>query len=187
MAEPNSREAFIQYCLRQLGSPVININVTPAQCNDRVDDSLTIWREFHYDAVQRTYLRHKVTAEDMVNHWIPCGDDIQSVVRVLQYDEANMNIFDIRYQLRLQDFYNFSNVSMQHYQTIVSLISNYWVKILRIAGNSLEPFLPSVIMKWIGQSAAEPCSKTEGSTTRVYPVGNSIAEVQNIQLVLMMI
>ena len=113
--EPNSREEFGQYCLRQLGAPIININVTPMQVDDRIDDALTIWREYHYEATQRIYLKHQVTTEDMANHWIPCGDDIQSVVRVVQYDEGNLNIFDIRYQLRLQDFYNFSNVSMQHY------------------------------------------------------------------------
>jgi len=101
MAEPNSREEFGQYCLRQLGDPVIHIEITPEQVDDRIDDALTMWREYHYDSVTRTYLKHQVTSTDMQNHWIPCSDDIQSVVRVLQYDEGNLNIFDIRYQLRL--------------------------------------------------------------------------------------
>ena len=113
--EPNNRQEFGEYCLRQLGKPIIKIEITQEQVDDRIDDALTMWREFHYDATQRTYLKHQITTTDLINHWIPCGDDIQSVIRVVQYDEGNLNIFDIRYQLRLQDFYNFSNVSMQHY------------------------------------------------------------------------
>jgi hypothetical protein len=112
---PTSRETFIQFCLRRLGHGVVHIEGTPEQWDDCVDLALTKWREYHYEAVQRTYLKHQITSQDLTNMWIPCDDTIMSVVRVLQYNEENLNIFDVRYQLRLQDFYNFSNVSMQHY------------------------------------------------------------------------
>jgi hypothetical protein len=102
MAEPNTRQEFGEYCLQKLGAPIIKVNVTPEQVDNVIDDAVTMWRDYHYDATQRTYLVHTVTSDDMTNHWIPCNNDIQSVIRVLQYDEANLNIFDIRYQLRLQ-------------------------------------------------------------------------------------
>lgn len=115
MAQPNSRAEFIAWVKRRLGAPVINIELDDAQCDDLVDSALNIWREYHYDATERTYLKHQVTQTDIDNKYIPCSDDIISVVRVVKTNESNINLFDIRYQLRLQDFYNFSNVSMQHY------------------------------------------------------------------------
>lgn len=113
--QPASRADFITYCKQKLGYPIIKIEMSDAQMDNCVDDALTLWREYHYEATQRTYLKHQITSTDLINHWIPCDDSIMSVVRVVQANEGNLNIFDIRYQLRLQDFYNFSNVSMQHY------------------------------------------------------------------------
>lgn len=115
MALPTNRATFIEWIKRRLGSPVINIEIADTQCDDLVDAALQLWREYHYDATERTYLKHQITSTDLTNKYIPCTDDIISVVRVVKFDEANVNLFDIRYQLRLQDFYNFSNVSMQHY------------------------------------------------------------------------
>ena len=113
--QPKSRETFTEYCLGKLGDPIIHVEITPGQADACIDDALTLFREYHYDATQRTYLKHQVTSDDLTNHWIPCDDSIMSVVRVVTCNEGNLNIFDVRYQLRLQDFYNFSNVSMQHY------------------------------------------------------------------------
>lgn len=115
MSQPTNRAEFIAWVKRRLGSPVINIELSDEQCDDLVDAALNIWREYHYDATERTYLKHQVTQEDIDNKYIPCTDDIISIVRVVKTNESNLNLFDIRYQLRLQDFYNFSNVSMQHY------------------------------------------------------------------------
>ena len=50
MASPNSRQTFIDYCLRKLGDPVIEVNVDPDQIEDKVDDALQKYREFHSDA-----------------------------------------------------------------------------------------------------------------------------------------
>jgi hypothetical protein len=115
MAQPLTRTDFGQYILGKLGAPIINIEMAPAQLNACIDDALTMFREFHYDATQRTYMKHQVTTEDMANHYLKCDDSIMSVVRIVATFADNLSIFDIRYQLRLQDFYNFSNVSLQHY------------------------------------------------------------------------
>ena len=61
MATPNSRENLKQYCLRMLGKPVVEINVDDDQLEDRIDEGLQYFQEYHFDGVEKTYLRHKLT------------------------------------------------------------------------------------------------------------------------------
>lgn len=60
-SRPTSREEIIDFALRQLGEPVSRVNVDPYQCEDALDMALQVWREFHYDASELTYLATKVT------------------------------------------------------------------------------------------------------------------------------
>lgn len=113
---PLTRNDFILWCKRKLGYPVLDINVDQDQLEDLVDQAIQMYREFHYDATMRTYLKHRITSQDINNEYIPCDDTIMTVVRSLHYQESSINLFDLRYQLRLQDFYNFTNVSMVHYE-----------------------------------------------------------------------
>jgi hypothetical protein len=119
MATPNSRETLIQYCLRQLGAPVVDINVDWQQCEDRLDDALQYFTERHFDGVEKVFFKHQLTAQDIQNQYIstddigppngidgPTGRQIVSIVRVLQFGPfANINMFDIRYQLALTDYF----------------------------------------------------------------------------------
>ena len=61
MAKPNSRQTFTDYCLRNLGAPVIEINVDEDQLDDRVDEALQFYQFYHADAIEKFYLKHKVT------------------------------------------------------------------------------------------------------------------------------
>ena len=65
MAIPTSRDDFKEYCLRALGKPVIQINVDDDQVEDRLDEALYVYRQFHYDAVVKTFLNHEITASTM--------------------------------------------------------------------------------------------------------------------------
>ena len=65
MAQPTSRSELIEYCLRQLGAPVLEINVADEQCGDVIDDALQYFYERHYDGVLQTYLKYKVTQDDI--------------------------------------------------------------------------------------------------------------------------
>ena len=65
MAQPGSRSELIDYCKRQLGAPVLEINVADEQVNDCVDDAIQLFHERHYDGVMRMYLRYKLTQEDI--------------------------------------------------------------------------------------------------------------------------
>ena len=65
MAQPSSRQELIDYCLRKLGAPVLEINVAQEQIEDLVDDAVQLFQERHFDGVYQTYLKYKITQEDI--------------------------------------------------------------------------------------------------------------------------
>jgi len=65
MAKPTSRQQLIDYCLRRLGAPVLEINVDDDQIDDLVDDALQYFQERHFDGVERMYLKYKFTQQDI--------------------------------------------------------------------------------------------------------------------------
>ena len=65
MATPTSKATFKSYCKRALGFGVIDINVSDDQVDDRVDEALQYFAQYHYDGVERMYLKYKVTSEDI--------------------------------------------------------------------------------------------------------------------------
>lgn len=121
MAAPSSRQTLIDYCLRRLGSPVIEINVDTDQVEDRVDDALSKYREYHTDATVRTFLKHEVTQTDLDNGWIPISANINYISKVFPINPtySNVNMFDIRYQMMLAslgDFMHFAGGMSYYYQ-----------------------------------------------------------------------
>lgn len=125
MATVTNRTEFKEYCLRKLGAPVIQINVADEQIEDRIDDAFEYYRDYHYDAVENVYLKHEITADDITNRWIPLNDAIIGVKRVLPlYNSSNasMNMFDVRYQMFLNDIYNLSSTEMLTYELTQSHI-----------------------------------------------------------------
>ena len=143
MATPNSKDTLKEYCLRALGKPVIDINVDPDQCDDRVDEALQYFAEYHMDGVERMYLKYKMTSgqktraatnsttnvTDSVDNtggayaweeqkvWIPVPSTVVSVLRVLSVTEsATVPMFDMKYQMRLNDLWDFTSTSMVNYQ-----------------------------------------------------------------------
>ena len=65
MAKPTTRQELIDYCLRRLGAPVLEINVDDDQIDDLVDDTIQFFNERHFDGVERMYLKHKITTADI--------------------------------------------------------------------------------------------------------------------------
>lgn len=123
MATPASRIQLKDYCLRKLGFPVIDINVDDDQLEDRIDDALQKFRDYHYDGTEEIYLAHQVTAGDVSNTYITVADSIVGVSSILPINSgtiasnssAGFNIFDINYQIRLNDFYNLLSSSYTYY------------------------------------------------------------------------
>ena len=139
MAVPSTRETLKQYCLRNLGKPVIDINVDDDQVEDRIDEALQYFSQYHVDGVERMYLKYEVTQADVTrmttdssesitedsvttawktgNNFLVVPSSVISVVNVFPLsDRANLNMFDVRYQLRLNDLYDFSSTSIVHDQ-----------------------------------------------------------------------
>jgi hypothetical protein len=132
MAQPTTRQQFIDYCKRRLGFPVIDINVDDDQISDRVDDALQFFEDYHFDGVEKMYMKHRITQDDINRRWIYCPDAVTYVVGMFPFDDSNasINMFDLRYQLRLYDLYDFTSVSyvsyeitMQHIRTLNLMFS----------------------------------------------------------------
>jgi hypothetical protein len=132
MAKPTTRTEFKDYCLRRLGFPVIQINVDDDQVEDRIDEALQFWSDYHYDGTEKMFMKHRITQQDIDRGWIYCPDAVIFVTGVFPFDDSNssINMFDLRYQLRLHDLYDFTSVSyvsyeitMQHIRTLNLLFS----------------------------------------------------------------
>ena len=65
MGKPSSRQELIDYCLRQLVAPVLEVNVDDDQIEDLVDDAIQYFNERHFDGVERMYLKYKITQDDL--------------------------------------------------------------------------------------------------------------------------
>ena len=112
MANPNSRDSLIEYCKRRLGDPVIEINVDEDQLEDRLDEALQYYQEYHSEATLRTYLKHEITADDVANEYIPLSSDITFVSKMFPIASnfsMSKNFFDIKYQMMLNDIADLQN------------------------------------------------------------------------------
>lgn len=131
-SQPASREEFKEFCLRQLGFPVIQINVDDVQLEDNIDIAVQYFHEYHYDGTERTYLKHQVTNTDVTNQYIQLGSGVNGATRIFPVGGTNqsMSFFDMRYQLRLNDLWDLSSTSyvnytltMQHLRTLDMIFS----------------------------------------------------------------
>lgn len=119
MAKPNTRATLQEYCLRSLGSPVIEVNVDDDQIEDRTDDALQFYQEYHSDGVIREYIKHELTATDITNNYITLNDSVTSVVRMLNINATTgSSLFDMGYHMRQNDIFLLQGLStqMQEYE-----------------------------------------------------------------------
>ena len=143
MATPSTKATLKSYCLRALGYGVIDINVSDDQADDRLDEALQYFAQYHYDGIEKMYLKHLITSDEVTRaradaettatdtadssitatwkegkNFIPIPSAVVSVVQVFPFTDtgAGSNMFDIRYQLRLNDLFDFSSTSVIQYQ-----------------------------------------------------------------------
>ena len=143
MAVPTTKATLKSYCLRALGFGVIDINVSDDQADDRLDEALQYFAQYHYDGIEKMYLKHLITSDEVTRarsdasttatdtadssitatwkegkNFIPVPSAVVSVVQVFPFTDtgAGSNMFDIRYQLRLNDLFDFSSTSVIQYQ-----------------------------------------------------------------------
>lgn len=117
MAKITSREKFKEYILRRLGAPVIDINVDDEQIEDRIDDALLKYRDYHFDGMQHVYYPYQLTQTDINNQYVTLPEDFVGVTRIFDINDSfgAMNLFNIRYQLHLNELFNISSVSVTPY------------------------------------------------------------------------
>jgi|TARA_R110002153_G_scaffold92600_1_gene224755 hypothetical protein len=113
MASPTTRQTLIDHCLRRLGAPVIEINVDEDQIEDRVDDAIQVYQEYHMDATFRTYYSYKILAADVTNKYITIPADILYITRmfpIASSASASRGMFDVKYQMMLNDVYDMNTI-----------------------------------------------------------------------------
>lgn len=118
MAVPSTRDEFKQYCLRKLGAPVIEINVDDDQVEDRIDECLRYYWDYHFDGSEKTYYKHAITEQDKINKYINMPDNIIGAISVFSIGDPMVrsdDLFNIRYQIALNDLYSLTSVSMVPY------------------------------------------------------------------------
>lgn len=117
MAVPTTRETFKQYCLRRLGQPVIEVNVDDDQVEDRIDEALKYYWDYHFDGSEKTFLKYAVTSTDKSNKYVTIPQNIIGVINIFDIGSSisSSNIFDIRYQIALNDLYQYTAESLVPY------------------------------------------------------------------------
>ena len=117
MATITTREGFKEYCLRKLGKPVIEINVDDDQVEDRIDEALKYYYDYHFDGTEKVYYKHQFTQEDKTNKYITIPQNIIGAVNIFDIGAytSNSNMFNIRYQIALNDLYTLTSQSMVPY------------------------------------------------------------------------
>ena len=93
MAIPSTRSTFKEYCLRSLGKPVIEINVDPDQVEDRIDEALQYFSQYHYDGIEKIYMKYQITEADITrargNNSGTSVTDVDGVTSATWYEQTN--------------------------------------------------------------------------------------------------
>ena len=163
MAKPASREELTNYCLRQLGEPVVEINVDDEQIDDLIDDGIQYFQERHFDGVERMYLKYKLTEDDInrgtaqvggtntlgitttsgisttvsgmsdmtnsfyeTSNFIQVPDSVIGIEKVFKFDSSTISdgMFSIKYQLFLNDLYQFNSIELLQYSMVKTYLED---------------------------------------------------------------
>ena len=160
MAQPSSRQGLIDYAKRQLGYPVLEINVADEQLEDLLDDAVQVFQERHYDGIARMYLKYKITQADVDrgrarganstagitttttsatiagssvsftleenNNYIQIPASVIGINNIfrIRSDTVYDGLFNIRYQLFLNDLYQFSSVDLLQYSMVQTYLED---------------------------------------------------------------
>ena len=178
MAQPSSRQTLIDYCKRQLGAPVLEINVADEQIDDLLDDALQFFQERHFDGVEKTYLKYKLTQTDIDrgkgtsgittttvsdggidydyeedSRYLPLPDGVIGVERILHFNGSNnisSGMFNFKYQLFLNDIHYLGSTELLTYQMTQTFLSD--IDHLLTLKRKLDSIREKVdyILIWIG-------------------------------------
>ena len=125
MALPTSRTTFKDWILRDLGSPVIDINVDDEQVEDRIDEALERYREQHGEGTQRALYKHTITLTDKTNGYVTLPDSIIGVSHIVPIGGAGSanSLFNINYQYHLNEMWNIMHGQFLDYHMAMTRIA----------------------------------------------------------------
>lgn len=125
MNKINTREKLIDYCLRKLGQEALEVNVTENQIEDRIDDAFQLYFDYHMDATETIYLKHVVTQEDVDNRYLLIDDSIIGITRIFPLNDVLTKnyMWDLRYQMRLNELWDFTSINMLNYTITMQHLS----------------------------------------------------------------
>lgn len=107
MSIPKNKQELIEWCYRTLGAPILKINISPEQADDRVEEALQKYYQHHYDATETVYYVHTVTQDDIDNKYITLPEDVMVVKGMLNnYENTGTNFMSYEYQLYMSDLVN---------------------------------------------------------------------------------
>lgn len=115
---PTNRSEFKQYLLRNLGAPVIEVNVSDDQLDDRIDEALAYYADYHFDATEKVYFKKQVDANTKAEGGFALPENIIGAVRIFDLGEiytVGGNMFNLKYQIALNDLYTLTSQSMIPY------------------------------------------------------------------------
>ena len=159
MAQPSSRDGLIDYAKRQLGFPVLEINVADEQFSDLLDDAVQVYQERHYDGIMRMYLKYEITQDDVDRgrargggtslgistttttstvglsttfdleenqNYIQMPPSVIGVNQIfkIRSDTVYDGLFNIRYQLFLNDLYAFGSIDLLQYSMVQTYLED---------------------------------------------------------------
>jgi len=161
MAKPTSKAELKDYCLRQLGAPVLEINVADEQVDDLLDDAIQLFNERHFDGVERMYMKHQLTQDDIdrgiatgtsgvgivtttgistnvsgitsitsnfyeTSNFLPVPDSVIGIEKVFKFDTSTISgsMFSIKYQLFLNDLYQFNSIDLLQYSMVKTYLED---------------------------------------------------------------
>lgn len=117
MATPTDRTTFRDYCMRRLGNGVINIEISQDQADDRIDDALQMYLDYHYDGTEKAYYKYKVTQDDIDNKFITLPENIIGVSGIFPLGTwtAMNSIFSFQYQYALNNIFDLTSTELAPY------------------------------------------------------------------------
>lgn len=139
MAVPTTRDTFKEYIKRRLGHPVTEINVDENQMEDRIDDALRFWQEYHFDGTEKLFVTHEVTSDDITLKYLDLGADLNNSIigisRILASSGRTGGMFNIRYQMAFNDMATYSTRGVRE-------MSNYWMRMSHL--NMIQDMLEAM-------------------------------------------
>lgn len=171
MSTITTRTQFKDYCLRRLGFPVIDINVDDDQVEDRIDDAIQYWQDYHFDGMQKVYYIHKVTQQDINNKYLDMSGITDSsnnattvlgVTRIfpIQDSSSSINMFDLRYQLRLNELYDFTSASYINYTLTMQHLRSLEIMFTGETPIRFQRHMQRLFIDWAWGSSQAPVGTT---------------------------